>query len=413
MKKWIVAPLLAALTMSGLTWVGSGAPAGAAKSLTTANPFRVFSPVDRTGADASIGQFWSTGLNAAVKYVNAHGGVMGKKVVVTYKDTQSNAQTATTITTNALSSGKFQMVIPTAAAASGPPILQIAKRFKTLIIGASSVGNMGTGKAYPYAFVTNVSQPVQGLATACLAQQTYHPKTVAYLYVKTTEWTYQTPQMARVWKKYGVKVVADEGYTFNATDVTPQVEKIQQAHPDVLIIGSFFQYLATAIKAIDALNYTVPVVGNAETSAGPPSSFLSSSTPFPKNSVEMQWKINARINTVLSPQQKQAQAALTPTLKGNYPVAIATFLYTYDALIYAQWAADKAHSTSTPAMAKQLETLGKNKSANTGGLIAPNPGYTATTHWLQSALYPVDINGTFVKGTFPTTKGQPIATCLK
>lgn len=420
MRRWMALPVVAALSLAVAcggssnsakqTTGPSGSSGGGGGGLDTSHPFRIFSPIDRTGADAAIGTFWSTGLNAAVDTVNANGGILGRKVVVDYSDTQSNPQTATQVTTQALASGNYQALIPTAASTSSLPILQVVNRYKILTVGASGVLNMDDPKVYPTAFTTTVDQGVQGHATACLAMK-YHPKSVAYLWVQDPTFEGNAAGMTSVWNKYGVKIVANESYPFAATDVTSQVQKIMQAHPDVLIIGAYFNALSAAIKAIDDLHYNVQLVGNAETSAAPPSSFLAASTPLPKNIVAMQWEINARINDQESAAQKKAAAAIGPKINDKYVAVVATYLYAYDALMYVKWAADTAKSDKTPDMVKALETLGSKTGVDTGGLIAANPGYTPTSHGLTSPLYNVDLHGKYVDGTFPTLDSSPIADC--
>lgn len=407
--------LCLSVLMVGVAGAGAvtfDAGVASAKGLTTKNPFRVFSPEDRTGPTASIGKYWSSGLDAGVKYVNAHGGILGHKVVVTYTDTHSVAQTATTITTSALASGKYQMVVPTTS--SSTAVLQVTNRFKTLEIGAGGGATTGNGVKYPYSFSMNPTQPSQATPLACLVEQTYHPKKVAYLWVNDTTFISSKPGYVPVWKKYGVKVVADEPFTFAATTISPQVEKIMSADPTVLIVAAYFGSLSVAIKGLNGLNYTVPVAGNTETTADSPSSFLSATTKYPKTNVGIQWTINSRINGKLSQQQKIAGKALATAVKGTYPVVLATYLYTYDALLDAKWAAAKANSTTGKKMAKALETLGANPSVKTGSLSVTNPLFTTKTHWLHTGYYNVNVLGSFTTGTFPTKgTGKPIPNCLK
>ena len=69
---------------------GASGTSGTAPKLNTSNPFRIASPWDGTGADAAVGAEWRAALSAAVTHINQHGGILGRKVVVTYEDTQSS-----------------------------------------------------------------------------------------------------------------------------------------------------------------------------------------------------------------------------------------------------------------------------------------------------------------------------------
>ena len=404
---------LTPLLLVGLSVAIIPSVARAAKGPTTKHPFRIFSPQDKTGALAGHAAYWAAGLNAAVKYVNAHGGILGRQVEVTYVDDHSVGQTATTVTTSALAGGGYQAVISTSGLAAAT--VQVTNRFHILQVSPGGFATMGTGSKYPDLYSMNPPQSVQGAALACLTETTYHPKSVAYLYVDTTTFPSSVPGLTAVWKKYGVKVVASEPFTFAATTISPQVERIEQAKPTVLVVGAFFGSLSVATKGLDALNYTVPVAGNTETTVDSPKSFLSATTTYPKTNIGVQWAINTRVGNKLSKAQQMAVAALTATVKPNaYPVGLATYLYTYDALMYIKWAADAAHSTKTPAMVKELNSLGSQPSIKTGGLMVKNPLYTKTTHWFHTSYYAITILGTFTAGTFPT-KGstKPIPSCVK
>lgn len=415
MKRWLTVPLAVIVASGLIVGIGSVSVAsakGLAKGLTTKHPFKIFSPQDKTGPTAGIGAFWGAGLRAAVKYVNAHGGILGRKVVVTFQDDHSVPQTATTITTSALAGGTYQAVIPSSAQAGA--IIQVTKRNHILEVGAGGFHTQGNGAKYPYLFSMNPPQTVQAVYLACLTETTYHPKSVAYLYVNTTTFPSSIPGLTAVFHHYGTKVVAQEPFTFAATTIQPQVGKIQAAKPTVLVVGAFFGSLAVAIKGLNAANYTVPIAANTESTANSPKSFLSATTTYPKHNIGEQWAPNSRINNKLSAAQKKAVTALKGTVKSTaYPVVQATYLYTYDALMYIKWAATHAHSTKTPAMAKALESLAAHPSTNTGGLMVKNPLFSKTTHWFHTPYYNVTVQGTFTGGTFPTKgNGKPIPACI-
>lgn len=407
MKCWMVA------TMAALTVVAVGCSSNSSESGSkggagnSKEPFRIASPVDKTGADAAVGSFWSAGLDAAVKAINASGGILGRQVVVDYKDTQSNPQVATQISDQMLSTGKYQALIPTAGGASTEPIMQVVNRHKILAIGTGSILDMSDPKKYPTAFDVKYDASAQGAAVACLAAS-YHPTKVAYLHIDDPFPAAQNAAMKPIWDRLGVKVVADESYPFTATDVTPQVQKIMQAKPDVLILQAYFNSLSAAIKAINALNYDVQIVGDSETSAAPPSSFLAAGEKVPKNLVAMQWAINARVNGQLSQQQQTAAQAVSGEIGGKFSAVLATYLYDYDALELVKWAAEKANSEKTADMVKALEGLNGN-STDTHTFITNPPPFSSTFHGNRGGMYAVDITGQYVDGTFPATK--PIPSC--
>jgi ABC-type branched-subunit amino acid transport system substrate-binding protein len=396
----------------GLLLLATACGRGGSGGTTSGTPteFRIASPVDRTGADAAVGKFWSTGLDAAVKSVNAGGGILGRKVAVDYQDTQSNPQTASQVANDMLASGKYQALIPAASNAMSQPILQAVNRYKILAVGTGPLLDMGDPAKYPTAFDVKYDARAQGEATGCLAAS-FRPKRVAFLHIDDPFPTAQIKAMTPILQKGGAQIVADEAYPFAATDVTPQVQKIKQAHPDVLVLFAYFNSLSAAIKAIDAVDLSgVQVVGDAEVAAAPPSSFLAAGTPLPKNIVAMQWQINSRVDGKLSAAQQSAVDAVSPGIGGKFTAVLATYLYTYDALKLIKWAAETAKSDRSAAMVKQLETLAGGASPGPGTFITADPPFSASTHTSRGPMYAVNIAGEYLNGTFPALNQIPACT---
>ncbi len=402
MKRWLAVPVTGAIFLAAAC--GSGGGSGGSAS---SKEFLIASPIDRTGADAAIGGFWGAGLNAAVKAVNASGGILGRKVAVDYQDTQSNPQTASQVANDMLSTGKYQAMIPTSSGAMSQPILQAANRYKILTIGTGPMLDMDNPAKYPTSFDVKFDATSQGQAVGCLAAS-YSPRRVAFLHIDDPLPTAEIAAMTPILTAKGAQIVANESYPIDATDVTAQVQKIKQANPDLLVLFAYFNSLSAAITAINSLDLNVQVVGDAEVSAAPPSSFLAKGTPLPKKFVAMQWAVNSRVNNTLSAAQQAGIAAVSPALGGKFSAVLATYLYTYDALKLIKWAAEKAKSDSTDAMVKELETLGKG-GQDPGTFITPDPPYTSSFHGNRGAMYAVDLSGQYVSGTFSVIK--PIPSC--
>jgi branched-chain amino acid transport system substrate-binding protein len=404
MKRLLAVPMAMVVLLGA--GCGRGGTSGASGSTTE---FRIASPVDRTGADAAVGKFWSTGLDAAVTAVNKDGGILGRKVVVDFQDTQSNPQTASQVASDMLGSGKYQALVPTASGAMSQPILQAVNRYKVLTVGTGPLLDMGDPATYPTVFDVKYDAQAQGRATGCLAAS-FHPKRVAFLHIDDPFPTAQIKAMTPILQQGGAQIVADEAYPFAATDVTPQVQKIKQARPDVLVVFAYFNSLSAAVKAIAAVDLTgVQVVGDAEVAASPPSSFLAAGTALPKNIVAMQWGINARVGGQLSDAQRTAVDAISPGLGGKFTAVLATYLYAYDALKLIKWAAERAKSDKTPAMVQELEKLGSGVSPGPGTFITASPPYSASNHRNGGPMYAVDVAGEYLDGTFPAL--HPIESC--
>jgi branched-chain amino acid transport system substrate-binding protein len=72
----------------------------------------LFDNVELSGTGVTSGSQWKMGVDLAVKEINAAGGILGRKVVVTHQDNQSQAQIAKAVATKAADSDPYVMLGP-------------------------------------------------------------------------------------------------------------------------------------------------------------------------------------------------------------------------------------------------------------------------------------------------------------
>ncbi len=65
-----------------------------------------------SGSGATVGTNWKNGIDLAVEEINAKGGILGAKIVVTHADSQSNAGTAKALVEKALDSEPYALLGP-------------------------------------------------------------------------------------------------------------------------------------------------------------------------------------------------------------------------------------------------------------------------------------------------------------
>ena len=107
---------------------------GAATPLVAADSFNVATLAELSGAGATVGTNWKNGVDLAIEEINAKGGILGKKIVSTYADTQTNPGVARAALQKALDeepiailgpiySGSVKVMIPLSAEAEVPQIV--------------------------------------------------------------------------------------------------------------------------------------------------------------------------------------------------------------------------------------------------------------------------------------------------
>jgi ABC-type branched-subunit amino acid transport system substrate-binding protein len=367
--------------------------------------FYVASPADETGSDSLCGLQWVQAVKAAENYVNATGGVLGEKMVVDFEDVQSNPATAAQVTASMISSGKYKALIPTVCGAESGPVLSAANRAKLLFVGAASVGALGEGSAYPDAFNTGYSPTQTAVADACLALS-FKPKTAAILALNDSYTQDTVTGVAAKLRANGIKIVADEQIAFTDLNVTTELQAIQAAHPDIVIIDDYSTSMHAIFSALKTLNYKPPILmGDGTTSTVPIQPFADGALPNPFYALS--YPSAARPASGLTAAQRnlvdylRKEGAIQGDLSGYY--------YPWDAALLIRWAADQSKSTSTPAMVKALETLNSDTSANPGTEGEPRPPYTVSNHYYgpTSDYYPyfeVNLSVTPQSATFTTVK---------
>jgi branched-chain amino acid transport system substrate-binding protein len=404
-KRRAVSVLLAVAVAVGV--VASGTTATATqqqKKLDTQHPFRIASPQDETGSNAAVGANFKAGLDIAVKQINKAGGILNRKVVVDYQDTQSSPVKAAQVMSDMLSTGNYQAVIPSSLGATTPAIVEAINRAKILSITPNVGTKVGDPKAFPTMFGPQFDIKRTGQATACLVAS-YKPKRVAILGIEGPFPDSQIKEVKKKVKADGGKIVGEERYAFDATNITAQVQRIVNAKPDVIYLTAYYGAVTTALQALSDLGANnIQIVGDEQTVIAPPSTYMPKTLTPPKGMVGMGWAVNVHFGNKLTPAQKTLTDQIQAGLGSTIPVALNTFLFPIDALHLMKWAAEDAKSDSTPKMVAALETLSKRPSVRPGTTIVPNPLYSPKTHLYSGGkFYKVDFNGKVLGGTFPAS----------
>lgn len=80
----------------------------------------------------------------------------------------------------------------------------------------------------------------------------------------TDEWakSFYEPLLEHLEKKYNVKPSIDETIERTATDATPQILKLKQANPDVIIAITYVESTSTLLRDAHKLGMKIPIVGS-------------------------------------------------------------------------------------------------------------------------------------------------------
>jgi branched-chain amino acid transport system substrate-binding protein len=236
--------LALAMTISGCS---SSAGAGAQKTI------KLGIVGDLTGAFAD--QFGGTnpqvdGINAAIDYVNAHGGVNGAKITTVTCDTQSNASRAQ-ICAEQFISAKVLGVVGFSGSWSPTGVEDDAEAGILNFTYPNTEEELDGTLAFPLMGGGYNSYPAQAkYFTLDLGK-----KKAAIIYNAVPGSVELAPIYQQSIAEFGGKVVANIGVPASAADYTPYLATAQKAGAQVIYMIGAGPFAVSLIKAADSLGY--------------------------------------------------------------------------------------------------------------------------------------------------------------
>jgi len=139
--------LAAAATLIGAT------PATWAQA---SGPIKIANVVELSGAGATAGTMFKSGIELAVKDINAAGGILGRKLEVVNMDTQTNPGVAKALVVKAIDDGAFAIFGPVFTGSI--LISQTETRRAEVPNFTAAAGALVTQQGSPYIFRTGLTQ---------------------------------------------------------------------------------------------------------------------------------------------------------------------------------------------------------------------------------------------------------------
>ncbi|WP_353117024.1 ABC transporter substrate-binding protein [Nitratidesulfovibrio sp.] len=199
-----------------------------------------------SGPSASVGQQGKQAREMAVEEINAAGGIKslgGAKIELLYADSKSDPNVGVTEAERFINTEKVHLI--TGAWNSGVtyPTTAVAERYGVPYLVPVSVRDTITERGFKnvfriaakdswwtrdqFTFLKDMQKEFGGTLS-----------TVAFVYENGDWGTGFAAQWKELVKASGMQVVLDEPYSSSSTDLTPLVNKIRRAKPDVLLLVS-------------------------------------------------------------------------------------------------------------------------------------------------------------------------------
>jgi branched-chain amino acid transport system substrate-binding protein len=222
----------------------------------------------RTGTAAATGQAFDEGIKLAVEYVNAKGGVLGKKLEVVFEDTAGAPDKAASGFERLVTKDKVVMVIGESHSSAALAEIEVANRLKTPFIVVEAWHDDVTAKNYKYVFRAGPSN--SGVVNETIAKWVVFEKfKKAFIIQENTDWGLGIGKLSEAaLKKAGVpfETLMTER---NSQDHYTELTKIKGFNPDVVlayVYGTGLHYLVAQAGEVKLTPKAVILDG-----AGPPS----------------------------------------------------------------------------------------------------------------------------------------------
>jgi branched-chain amino acid transport system substrate-binding protein len=233
--------------------LGAGAAARAAETINLADV------AELSGSGATVGTNWKNGIDLAVEEINAHGGVLGAKIVVSHADSQSNAGIAKAQVQKALDNEPYALLGPGYSGSVKVCEPLAAEAGIAEIMGGEAAELTRTGNKY--VFRTSFGQQSSMPKIAKYIAENLKAKTAAVVYVNNDFGRGGHDMILKEFADRGVKVVLDDSTEAGQADFAADALKVKNANPDVVFIYLNEEESARILKELRKADVTAPLVG--------------------------------------------------------------------------------------------------------------------------------------------------------
>ncbi|MGW5645239.1 amino acid ABC transporter substrate-binding protein [Saccharopolyspora sp. NPDC003752] len=212
-----------------------------------------------TGDFSEPGKGVRRGYEAWADYVNARGGLLGRKVELTILDDQSNADRVAADYEKLINQDGADLVFGPFSTRLVIPAAQVAKDYGFLFVepagAAEEVFDQGFDNLF-YAAPAVAEDHYNHLAAAILAMPAdQRPKTAAYAAMDDPFAQGTAYGLKGKLEAAGIRTVVDEVYPPNTTDFGSIAAKIADSRADLVVGGTQYQDAVNLILALRQLGY--------------------------------------------------------------------------------------------------------------------------------------------------------------
>lgn len=245
------------LTVAGLLLASCGGVA--ATTVAAKAPVKIGISLALTGDFSGIGQGELQGYHLWQTYVNAHGGLLGRKVQLIITDDASDPNTAVSNYDNFITRDHVNLVFAPPTTLLGAPAGLVAKRYGYVFPMAAGGAPGILAEKLQNFFLMQPAGPLQtGVVWAhyiLSLPKSERPKTVAYVALQDPFLDPATRLVQQMFTKAGIKSVYYQIYGTESQQMQPIVAAIAATHADMVVGGTNENDCFDIVKAMVSEHY--------------------------------------------------------------------------------------------------------------------------------------------------------------
>jgi len=224
-----------------------------------AEDVKIIDTAELSGPGAPSGLNFQKGADLAVQEINAAGGILGRKIVITHLDNQSNAGVAKTVVAKAIDEDPYVIIGPIFSGDVMVTMASVDQAGIPQIMGGEAAPL--TAQGYHYTFRTSLSQSAAMPKLAAYLANDVKVKSLAVVYVNNDYGKGGMGVMLPELEKRGIKVLANISTEQGQLDFSSVAVTIAKSEAEAVFIYINEEESARLLTELKKLGNKKPLFG--------------------------------------------------------------------------------------------------------------------------------------------------------
>lgn len=226
-------------------------------------PIRIGAILSYSGPSAPLGLPQINGLKMAETEINAHGGINGRPIHFEIVDDEAKADVASQLATQQIANGVSAILCGTRVDTSGAVarVTAQAGMLQMIMVPTASIWHTKTG-IIKTIFQSQASDELSAQGLLAYGKRKFGIKKVAIIHDANFFGTNGAEIATGLAKTDGIAVLGNEAYAGDATDFTPQIQRLLATNPDAIVMWGATTTPALVVKQIRQLGFTKPILSS-------------------------------------------------------------------------------------------------------------------------------------------------------